>query len=129
MTKKLKCKNCGNTSFETPLKTWQMFSPLPDADGNITITIMGSFECPNCGKNVKGALKKIKTSQEEGSSYAKRENLLEALKSPTSGSKLDLKDLSTSLDIDIGTLKKVIAVYIKKGAVSGRLTNDSFVRE
>ena len=106
-----------------------MFSPLPDRDGNITITVMGSFECPNCGINVKGAIKKIKTDQTEGGTYDKREKLLETLKSPTLGSKLDLNDLSSTLDIDIGTLKKVIAVYIKKGAVSGRLTNDSFVRE
>ncbi|MFX1519098.1 MAG: chromatin protein Cren7 [Promethearchaeota archaeon] len=127
MAKKLKCKNCNNTSFEgvTPLKTWQMFSPLPDKDGNITITVMGSFTCPNCGKNVRGAIKKIKADQTEGSTYAKREKLLETLIGATD--KIDLKELSSTLDIEISTLKKVVEVYIKKGTVKGQVTANSFI--
>ena len=98
MAKKLKCKNCGNTSFGPPLKTWQMFSPLPDKDGNITITVMGSFTCPNCSKNVRGAIKKIKSDQTAGGTYAKKEKLLETLSSATD--KINLNELSSTLDIE-----------------------------
>jgi len=123
---KLKCKNCGNTSFGAPLKTWQMCSPLPDSEGNITITIMGSFECPNCGKKVRGAIKKIKTNQSVEGSYSKREELLKRLESEE---KIDLQELSSTLNIKINTLRKVIEVYIKKGKIRGQLTNDFFVHE
>ncbi len=126
MAKKLKCKNCGNTSFEgiKPNKTWQMYSPLPDKNGNITITVMGSFTC-NCGKNVRGAIKTIKTDQTEGGTYKKREKLLEALVSATD--KIDLTKLSSELDIELNTLKKVVEAYIKKGKVKGQVTDNSFV--
>ena len=129
MAKKLKCKKCGNTSFEglKPLKTWQMYSPLPDKDGNLTITVMGSFTCPNCGKNVRGAIKAIKTDQTEGGTYAKREKLLEALVSATD--KIDLTELSSMLDIEVNTLKKVVEAHIKKGKVKGQVIDDSFVPE
>ncbi len=127
MAKKLKCKNCGNTSFEgvKPSKTWQMYSPMPDRDGNITITIMGSLTCPSCGKNVRGALKTIKTDQTEGGTYKKREKLLEALVSATG--EIDLTKLSSELNIELNTLKKVVEAHIKKGKVKGQVTNNSFM--
>mgnify|MGYP001772541365 CR=1 FL=1 len=53
------CPNCG-TRVEKPTKTWQLVSPLPDAYGRVTITIMGSFECPNCGHKWKAVVSKIK---------------------------------------------------------------------
>jgi hypothetical protein len=34
------CPNCG-TKVDKPTKTWQLVSPLPDAYGRITITVMG----------------------------------------------------------------------------------------
>ena len=127
MAKKLKCKKCGNTSFEgvKPNKTWQMYSPMPDRDGNITITVMGSLTCPNCGKNVRGALKTIKTDQTEGGTYKKREKLLETLVS--ANDEIDLTKLSSELDIELNTLKKVVEAYIKKGKVKGQVTDNSFV--
>ncbi len=53
------CPACG-TRAEKPLKTWQLVSPIPDAKGRITITVMGSFECPNCGYRWRGVVSKIK---------------------------------------------------------------------
>jgi len=126
MAKKLKCKKCGNTEFGQPVKTWQMFSPLPDSHGNITITIMGSFEC-TCGRKVRGVVKKIKTDQTEGGTYAKREKLLETLVSATD--EIDLAKLCTELDIELNTLKKVVEAHIKKGKVKGQVTDNSFVPE
>ena len=52
------CPVCG-TRVEKPVKTWQLVSPLPDAYGRITITIMGSFECPN-GHKWKAVVSKIR---------------------------------------------------------------------
>ncbi len=53
------CPACGSRA-EKPLKTWQLVSPIPDAKGRITITVMGSFECPNCGYRWRGVVSKIK---------------------------------------------------------------------
>jgi len=58
------CPSCG-TIVEKPEKTWHLTSPLPDAQGRITITIMASFTCPNCGAKWKGVLSKIKVGGQE----------------------------------------------------------------
>ena len=52
------CPTCG-ARVEKPEKTWQLISPLPDAYGRITITVMGSFVCPN-GHKWKAVISKIK---------------------------------------------------------------------
>ncbi len=51
---------CG-TRVEKPVKTWQLVAPMPDRYGRITITIMGVFECPNCGHRWRTVISKIKT--------------------------------------------------------------------
>jgi len=58
----VKCPRCG---YDTqPLKTWHLTSPLPDADGRISITIMGSFKCPNCGHSWRGRVSVLKVGGE-----------------------------------------------------------------
>ncbi len=57
------CPRCG-TKVE-PKKTWQLVSPFPDSKGRITITIMASFECPNCGYKWRAAISKIKVGGDE----------------------------------------------------------------
>ncbi len=52
------CPVCG-TRVE-PTRTWNLVSPIPDSKGRITITVMGSFECPNCGRKWRGVVSKIK---------------------------------------------------------------------
>lgn len=52
------CPTCG-VKVEKPVKTWQLVSPIPDAYGRITITVMGSFECPN-GHKWKAVVSKIR---------------------------------------------------------------------
>lgn len=52
------CPTCG-VRVEKPVKTWQLVSPLPDAYGRITITVMGSFECSN-GHKWKAVVSKIR---------------------------------------------------------------------
>ncbi len=53
------CPRCG-TRVTEPDTTWTLVSPLPDKYGRITITIMGSFTCPNCGYKWRAVLKKLK---------------------------------------------------------------------
>ncbi len=54
----MKCPRCGSES--RPLKTWHLTSPLPDAEGRVTITIMGSFRCPECGHSWRGRVSVLK---------------------------------------------------------------------
>ncbi len=69
------CPRCG-TRVEEPVKTWQLVSPFPDSKGRITITVMGSFECPNCGYRWRAVISKLKVGGsdveiEAGSAKAK----------------------------------------------------------
>jgi predicted RNA-binding Zn-ribbon protein involved in translation (DUF1610 family) len=57
------CPRCG-TRVE-PSKTWQLVSPFPDSKGRITITVMGSFVCPECGHKWRGVVSKLKVGGEE----------------------------------------------------------------
>jgi predicted RNA-binding Zn-ribbon protein involved in translation (DUF1610 family) len=58
------CPRCG-TRVDQPVKTWQLVSPIPDSKGRITITVMGSFVCPNCGYKWRAVISKIKVGSEE----------------------------------------------------------------
>jgi len=57
------CPRCGTRT--EPLKTWQLISPFPDSKGRITITVMGSFVCPNCGYRWRAVISKLKVGGEE----------------------------------------------------------------
>jgi len=35
-------------------------APLPDKKMRITITVMGMYQCPNCGHKFRGVVSKIK---------------------------------------------------------------------
>ncbi len=59
----VKCPKCN--SEVKPEKSWQLISPLPDSEGRITITVMGSFNCGNCGYRWRGVISKIKTGGDE----------------------------------------------------------------
>jgi len=54
----VRCPKC--EAEVQPLRTWQVVSPIPDADGSITITIMGSFKCPSCGYSWRGKVSVMK---------------------------------------------------------------------
>lgn len=55
----LKCPKCGSTDVAVE-KTWQLVSPLPDAQGRITITVMGVVRCNSCGHRWRGPISKLK---------------------------------------------------------------------
>ncbi len=56
------CPVCG--AYTEPKKTWQLISPFPDSKGRITITVMGSFECPNCHHRWRAVISKLKVGGE-----------------------------------------------------------------
>jgi len=60
MPRKHVCPQCGSEAKE-PYKVWQIVAPIPDSKGRVTITIMGMFQCPNCGHKWRGVVSKIKT--------------------------------------------------------------------
>jgi uncharacterized Zn finger protein len=53
------CPKCGSRNVDVT-KTWNLFSPLPDKAGRITITVMGVFKCRNCGYSWRGVVSKLK---------------------------------------------------------------------
>ncbi|NOZ30984.1 MAG: chromatin protein Cren7 [Crenarchaeota archaeon] len=86
------CPSCG-TRVNEPVKTWTIVSPIPDKYGRITVTIMGSFQCPNCGAKWKDSIKKIKTGGDE---EAMREG--EEKKEEGTIIEIDLSDLDEIVD-------------------------------
>lgn len=57
------CPRCGYV-VEKPEKTWHIVSPIPDARGRVTITVMGSFKCPRCGYSWRAVISKIKAGED-----------------------------------------------------------------
>ena len=54
-----KCPECG-TEVQEPYKTWELVAPFPAKKMRITVTIMGMYECPNCGKKFRAVVSKVK---------------------------------------------------------------------
>jgi len=58
-----KCPKCG-AEVPEPYKTWELVAPFPDKKMRITVTIMGMFQCPECGHKFRGVVSKIKLGPE-----------------------------------------------------------------
>ena len=119
----ISCKSCGqvvNPKEHPPSSTWTLTSPLPDKEGRITLTVMGSFDCPRCGKNIKAAMKKIK-SDDEISGKSKKQILLEELQSQNSDIKID--QLAEKIGLTAAAIEKATELLIKRKEISGRLEN------
>ena len=119
----ISCKSCGqvvNPKEHPPSSTWTLTSPLPDKEGRITLTVMGSFDCPRCGKNIKAAMKKIK-SDDEVSGKSKKEVLLEILQSQNSD--ISVEDLAGKIGLTAPAVQKATELLIKRKEVGGKLEN------
>lgn len=89
-----KCPKCG--TIVQPSKTWQLVSPLPDSQGRITITIMGSYECPTCEYKWRGVVTKMKIGEDVEIEGAKKSiKFSKESAKPRSGTiiELDLEEL------------------------------------
>jgi protein-arginine kinase activator protein McsA len=125
--KMVKCKPCAkefNPQTElTPEKTWNVFSPMPDKKGRITITQMATFRCPDCGKILRGSLGSRKADVPEG--YRTHKQIV--TDSITSGEKFNLDELAEEMGVQIENLTKVIQTLIKKGEAKGQLKGSDFI--
>jgi predicted RNA-binding Zn-ribbon protein involved in translation (DUF1610 family) len=119
----ISCKSCGqviNPKEHPPSSTWTLTSPLPDKEGRITLTVMGSFDCPRCHKNVKAAMKKIK-SDDELSGKSKKDVLLETLQSASSDISLD--ELANQIGLTASAVSKATELLIKRQEINGKIEN------
>ncbi len=122
------CKKCGY-SFKPnevePDKTWQMVAPMPDKQGRITVTIMATWTCPNCGAKIRGVYSKIKVGEDlKGTN--RTQILIDTL---TSVESITIKEVAEKIKVSEDTARKAIQYLIKKGKVSGRIEGDTFYRE
>ncbi len=62
-TKQNTCPEC-RTPAKEPYKTWELVAPFPDKRMRITVTILGMYECPQCGKKFRGVVSKTKLGSE-----------------------------------------------------------------
>ena len=125
--KPIKCKKCGATWMpnEVPTnKEWTKVAPMPDKDGNVTITVMATWTCPQCGASVMGA--KGKTKGEFKEEETKKYKLEEAL---MSGEVIDLEKLAKDTGVKIENLLKIIPMYQKKKNIKGTIKGHFFYPE
>ena len=125
--KKLRCKKCGYEFLPNELepdRTWEMVAPMPDKEGNITVTIMAVWTCPKCGSKIRGAMSKIKVGKEvKGQDRTKI--LIETL---STVDKISIREIAEKIRVSEDTAKKAVEYLIKKGKVSGRLEGNTFYR-
>lgn len=123
--KKISCKKCGyiiNPTETPPIKTWQLISPMPDKEGRVTLTIMGSFRCPDCDSSIRAAMKKIR-GDEIGSGKSKKELLIQAVnlvKEPTPIEQIEIAGISAA------SVGKAIKMLIDQGDIEGRVEDETF---
>ncbi|MHA2223886.1 MAG: hypothetical protein ACXAC8_01650 [Candidatus Hodarchaeales archaeon] len=118
--KKISCKKCGhiiNPTETPPEKTWQLVSPMPDKEGRVTLTIMGSFHCPMCNASIRAAIKKVK-GDEIGSGQSKKELLIQAVSLINEPTAIELIEIAGISAISVG---KAIKTLIDQGKLSGQV--------
>ena len=81
---------------------------------------MGSFDCPRCGKNIKAAMKKIK-SDDEVSGKSKKELLLDLLQSQTAD--ISMEELASQIGLTATAIQKATSLLIKKKEIGGKIEN------
>ncbi|MFX0195414.1 MAG: hypothetical protein ACFFCW_04755 [Candidatus Hodarchaeota archaeon] len=124
------CKNksCGLTISKlevSPTKTWNLVSPLPDKEGRLTITIMGTYSCPNCGRSNTSVVAKFK-DVEEGEKKSKRDQLIELLESED---QVILAEIALKFGFSEVTVQKAVEALIKHGRIRGRIEDNTFIRD
>ena len=113
-TKQIKCKNCDtiiDPKETTPSKQWTLASPMPDKDGNITITAMATWSCPSCGNTVRGTLGKYK---ETGQAKSKHAMLIELIQE---NPKIKISEIAAQLGMKEEVVEKAIKILKKQGKI------------
>ncbi|MHA2243726.1 MAG: chromatin protein Cren7 [Candidatus Hodarchaeales archaeon] len=123
--KEISCKKCGHVidPVETPPeKTWQLVSPMPDKEGRVTLTVMGSFHCPMCNASVRASLKKIR-GDEIGSGKSKKELLIQAVNLVQEATPIAQIEIA---GISAAAVNKAIKTLINQGKLNGRVEDEIF---
>jgi len=125
--KVIKCKKCDNSfeigsdeDKETRNKEWTMVAPMPDKDGNVTITLMATWHCSNCGKTIRGSAGKTKG---EFSGKSKKQQIDELIEMEED---FDLEEVADAVGVKIENLEKILKVHIKKG-VKAKIEDGEFI--
>ncbi|MCH8905688.1 MAG: hypothetical protein IH840_01255 [Candidatus Heimdallarchaeota archaeon] len=124
--KVIKCKKCGNTfkigsEDDKRKKEWNIVAPMPDKDGNVTITFMATWDCPNCGKNITGSSGK---SKGEFGAKPKKDQIADML---ALGDTFEIDGFAKSMGVDEVNLSKILNMMIKKGTAIGKIENGMFI--
>lgn len=95
----MRCPRCGSET--QPSKMWHLTSPIPDSEGRVVITIMGSFKCPNCGHSWRGRVNVLRVGGghdvEFGSEGGQSRRYKESRTSKREGGKVIEVDISDIL--------------------------------
>lgn len=124
--KPVKCKKCGHTFMPADVPTkkqWTLVSPMPDKDGNVTITIMATWDCPNCGKNITGSMGKTKGDFQGKSKKEQVEELI------STGENFNVSEAAAKIGVAEGNLTKILKKFIDDGKVKAKIENDQFIFE
>ena len=125
--KRIRCKSKKGCGFDfhpndvTPKKTWTLTSPMPDAKGNITITLMASWSCPKCGKSITGAKGKTKG---DFKGMSRREMLEKKL---AENEEFTIAELAKEMGYQEENVKKMINVFIQRGLANGKIENERYL--
>jgi len=125
------CKNkaCGQAYSKigiTPVKTWNLVSPMPDKQGRMTITIMGTFTCPHCERRNISVVSKFKDVEEGEQKKSKQEKLIELLES---GERVLLTEIALEFGFSDITIEKAVEALIRQGRIQGRIEDGTFIRQ
>ena len=122
--KPIKCKKCNNT-FEigseedknTRGKEWTMVAPMPDKNGDVTITLMATWSCSKCGYTIRGSAGKTKG---DFGGKPRKQQIDEMLES---GVAFEIAGFATQLKVGEENLTKILNVMINKGSIKGKIKN------
>ncbi|MBN1328548.1 MAG: hypothetical protein JXA54_03650 [Candidatus Heimdallarchaeota archaeon] len=125
--KRINCKKCGETWMPDDVPTskeWTKLAPMPDSEGRLTVMIMATWTCPNCGKSTMGLKGKFKDEGQTGPS--KQELLLEKINSINS--KILISELAAEFSFSEENLEKALQAFINRKTISGKIENGYFVK-
>ena len=126
--KNIVCKNCGESWVPTEVPTnkeWTKMAPMPDSEGRVTIMQMATWSCPGCGKTRMGLKGKYKDEGTTGPS--KKDKLIEQINN--ADKKLALEEIAVTLSFTIENVEKALAVFIKSGAIKGKIEDGYFIKD
>ncbi len=127
--KVVKCKGkrgCGysflvGSEEDKRKKEWTLVSPMPDKEGNVTITMMATWDCPQCGKNITGSAGKTKG---DFGGKSKKESIHDKL---AENVEFEISELAKTIGVDNENLIKILKMMIKKGSAKGTIKKNIFI--